>query len=67
MWDIFRTEGLAMTDDIKNYGCVLCEESRFTWCEDSDIPMWYCKQTGKELQREDGKLVPGEECEEGKK
>jgi len=28
-----------MTNDIENYGCVMCEESPFTWCEDSDIPL----------------------------
>ena len=57
---------MTMTDDIKNYGCVLCEESRFKWREDSDIPVWYCKQTGEELERDtDGKLRPVKECEEG--
>jgi hypothetical protein len=52
-----------MTDDVKQYGCVLC---------DSAIPIsitfWMCMRYSKSLDRaEDGKIMPCGECKEGKK
>jgi hypothetical protein len=49
-----------MTDDVKQYGCVLC---------DSAIPisitLWMCLKYSKSLERaDDGKIKPCKECEE---
>jgi hypothetical protein len=51
-----------MTDEIKQYGCVLC---------DSAVPismtLWMCLKYSKSLERvEDGKIKPCKECQEGK-